>query len=165
MFVCFVPTDFLSLKGISQYQGHFLNKFLKYVLKNRIKISRKKSCRFKTWMDFVRQILMKLKTSSNEGLLMKVCSDSLMWLYKHCSGHYVTTQACTQISWSRVHLRWCGSLEDYTLWDCNSVISLEKFMPQSTLIVLVNSSSYFLFLHALYVHCMITIKFVCKLAL
>ena len=59
----------------------------------------KKSRRFKTWMEFVRQILMKLKTSSNEGLLMKVFSHSLMWLSKHCSGHYVTTQAYTLISW------------------------------------------------------------------
>ena len=70
-------------------------------------------------MEFVRQILMKLKTSSHEGLLMKVFSQSLMWLSKHCSGHYVTTQhaqACTLISWGCVHLRWCGSLEDYTLW-------------------------------------------------
>ena len=66
-------------------------------------------------MEFVRQILMKLKTSSNEGLLMKVFSHSLMWLSKHCSGHYVTTQACTLISWGCVHLRWCGSLEDDTL--------------------------------------------------
>ena len=40
-FFCFVPTYFLSLKGISQYQSHFLNKFLKYVLKDRIKIYRK----------------------------------------------------------------------------------------------------------------------------
>ena len=40
-FVCFVSTDFLSLKGISQYQSQFLNKFLKYVLKDRIKIYRK----------------------------------------------------------------------------------------------------------------------------
>ena len=78
----------------------------------------KKSCRFKTWIEFVRQILMKLKTSSNEGLLIKVFSYSLMWLSKHCSGHYVTTQACTLISWGCVHLRWCGSLEDYTLWCC-----------------------------------------------
>ena len=75
----------------------------------------KKSCRFTTWMEFVRQILMKLKTSSNEGFLMKVLSHSLMWLTKHCSGHYVTTQACTLISWGCVHLRWCGSLEDYML--------------------------------------------------
>ena len=66
-------------------------------------------------MEFVRQILMKLKTSSNESLLMKVFSHSLMWLSKHCSGHYVTTQACTLISWGCVHLRWCGLLEDYTL--------------------------------------------------
>ena len=66
-------------------------------------------------MEFVRQILMKLKTSSNEGLLMKVFSHSLMWLSKRCSGHYVTTQACTLISWGCVHLRWCGALEDYTL--------------------------------------------------
>ena len=66
-------------------------------------------------MEFVCQILMKLKTSSNECLLMKVFSHSLMWLSKHCSGHYVTTQACTLISWGCVHLRWCGSLEDYTL--------------------------------------------------
>ena len=66
-------------------------------------------------MEFVRQILMKLKTSSNEGLLMKVFSHSLMWLSKHCSGHYVTTQACTLISWGCVHLRWCGALENYTL--------------------------------------------------
>ena len=51
--------------------------------------------------------------SSNEGLLMKVFSHSLMWLSKHYSGHYVTTQTCTLISWSCVHLRWCGSLEDY----------------------------------------------------
>ena len=95
----------------------FLNKFLKYVLKDRIKIYRKKSYRFKTWMEFVRQILMKLKTSSNEGLLLiKVFSHSLMWLSKHCSGHYLTTQACTLISWGCVHLRWCGSLEDDTLW-------------------------------------------------
>ena len=35
---------------------------------------------FKTWMEFVRQILMKLKTSSNECLLMKVFIHSLMWL-------------------------------------------------------------------------------------
>ena len=68
-------------------------------------------------MEFVRQISVKLKTSSNEGFLMKVFSHSLMWLSKHYSGHYVTTQACTLISWSCVHLRWCGSLEDYTL--CN----------------------------------------------
>ena len=40
-FVCFVPTDFLSLKGISQYQSQLLNKFLKYVLKDRLKIYRK----------------------------------------------------------------------------------------------------------------------------
>ena len=116
IFVCFVPTDFRSLKGISQYQSHFLNKFLKYVLKDRINTQRNKSSRFKTWMEFVRQILMKLKTSSNEGLLMKVFSHSLMWLSKHCSGHYVTTQACTLISRGCVHLRWCGSLADYTLW-------------------------------------------------
>ena len=77
---------------------------------------KKKSCRFKTWMEFVSQILMKLKTSSSEGLLMKVFSHSLMWLSKHCSGHYVTTQACTLISWGCVHLRWCGALDDYTLW-------------------------------------------------
>ena len=38
-----------------------------------------------------------------------------MWLSKHCSGHYVTTQACTVISRGCVHLRWCGSLEDCTL--------------------------------------------------
>ena len=76
----------------------------------------KKSYRFKTSMDFVSQILIKLKTSSNEGLLMKVFSHSLMWLSKHCSGHYVTTQACTLISWGCLHLRWCGALEDYTLW-------------------------------------------------
>ena len=67
-------------------------------------------------MEFVRQILMKLKMSSNASLLMKVFSHSLMWLSKHCSGHYVTTQACTLISWGCVHLRWCGSLEDYTQW-------------------------------------------------
>ena len=42
-----------------------------------------------------------------------------MWLSKHCNGHYVTTQACTLISWGCAHLRWCGSLEDYTLWRCN----------------------------------------------
>ena len=47
----------------------------------------KKSCRFKTWMEIVRQTLMKLKTSSSEGLLMKVFSHSVMWLSKHCSGH------------------------------------------------------------------------------
>ena len=62
-----------------------LNKFLKYVVEDRIKIYRKKSCRLKIWMEFVRQISMKLKTSSNEGLLMKVVSHSLMWLSKHCS--------------------------------------------------------------------------------
>ena len=67
-------------------------------------------------MEFVCQILMKLETSSNEGLLMKVFSHSLMWWSKHCSGHYVTTQACTLISWGCVHLWWCGSLQDYTLW-------------------------------------------------
>ena len=77
----------------------------------------KKSCRFKTWTEFVSQILMKLKTSSNGGLLMKVFSHSLMWLSKHCCGHYVTTQACTLISWGCVHLRWCGALEDWTLWE------------------------------------------------
>ena len=66
-------------------------------------------------MESVRQIFMKLKASSNEGLLMKVFSHSLMWISKHCSGHYVTTQACTIISWGCVHLRWCGALEDYTL--------------------------------------------------
>ena len=71
-------------------------------------------------MEFVRQILMKLKTSSNEGLLMKVFSHSLMWLSKHCSGHYVTTQVCTLISWGCVHLRWCGALEDYTLCEMSS---------------------------------------------
>ena len=27
----------------------------------------------------------------------------------------MTIQACTLISWGCVHLRWCGSLEDYTL--------------------------------------------------
>ena len=96
-------------------QRPFLNRLLKYVLKDRIKIYRKKSCRLKTWMEFVRQIIMKLKTSSNEGLVMKVFSHSLMWLSKHCSGHYVTTQACTLISCGCVHLRWCDSLEDYTL--------------------------------------------------
>ena len=63
--------------------SQFLNKFLKYVFKDRIKIYRKKTCRFKTWMEFVRQILMKLKTSSNEGFLLKVFSHSLMWLSKH----------------------------------------------------------------------------------
>ena len=47
---------------------------------------------------------------------MKVFSHSLKSLSKHCSGHYVTTQACTLISWGCVHLRWCGSLDDYTLW-------------------------------------------------
>ena len=78
--------------------------------------STEKSCRFKTWMEFARQILMKLKTSSNEGLLIKVFSNSLMWLSKHCSGHCVTTQACTLIPWGYVHLRWCISLEDDTLW-------------------------------------------------
>ena len=67
-------------------------------------------------MEFVCQILMKLKTSSNGGLLMEIFSHSLMWLSKHCSGHYVTTQACTLISWGCVHLRWCGALEDWTLW-------------------------------------------------
>ena len=77
--------------------------------------STEKSCRFKTWMEFVRQILMKLKTASHEGLLMKVFSQSLMWLSKHCSGHYVITQACTLISWGCVYLWWCGSLEDYTI--------------------------------------------------
>ena len=41
--------------------------------------STEKTCRFKTWMEFVRQILMKLKMSSIEGLLMKVFSHSLMW--------------------------------------------------------------------------------------
>ena len=66
-------------------------------------------------MEFVCQILMKLKASSSEGLLMKVLSHSLMWLSKHCSGHYVTTQACTLISWGCVHLPWCGALDDYTL--------------------------------------------------
>ena len=94
----------------------FLNKSLEYFLKDRINIYRKKSRRFKTWMEFVRQILMKLETSSNEGLLMKVFSHSLMWLSKHCSDHYVTPQACTLISWGCVHLRWCGSLEDDTIW-------------------------------------------------
>ena len=75
----------------------------------------KKSCRFKTWMEFVCQILMKLKTSSTEDLLIKVFSHSLMWLNKHCGGHYVTTQAYTLISLGCVHLRWCDSLEGYTL--------------------------------------------------
>ena len=86
--------------------------------------STKKSCRFKTWMEFVRQILMKLKTSSNEGLLLKVFSHSLMWLSKHCSGHIVTTQACTLISRGCVHLRWCGSLEDDTLWGTNAATNI-----------------------------------------
>ena len=67
-------------------------------------------------LEFVRQILMKLKTSSNEGLLMKVFSHSLMWLSKHCSDHYVTSQACTLISWGCVHPWWCGSLEDDMIW-------------------------------------------------
>ena len=40
-FFCFAPLDFLSLKGISQYQSHFLDKFLKYVLKDRIEVYRK----------------------------------------------------------------------------------------------------------------------------
>ena len=70
-------------------------------------------------MEIVHQILMKLKTSSNEGFLMKVFSYSLMWLSKHCSSHYATTQTCTLISWGYVHLPWCGSLEDYTLCHWN----------------------------------------------
>ena len=100
----------------------FLNEFLNYVLEDRIKIDRKKSCRFKAWMEFVRPISMKLKTSSNEGLLLKVFSYSLMWLSKPCSGHYVTTQVCTLISWGFEHLRWCGSLEDCT--PCKNTVYL-----------------------------------------
>ena len=89
---------------------------------------RKKSCRFKTWMKFLHQILMKLKTSSNEGLLMKVLKNhSLMWLIKHCSGHYVTTQVCTLISWGCVHLRWCGSLEDNTLWSVAGCLEVKTY--------------------------------------
>ena len=115
IFICFVPTDFLSLKGISQCQGHFFKYISEICFEGENQNLQKKSCRIKTWMEFVRQILMKLKASSNEGLLMEVFSHSLMLLSKHFSGHYVTTQACTLISWGCVHLWWCGSLEDYTL--------------------------------------------------
>ena len=94
----------------------FLKQIFKICFEGQNQNLHKKSCRLKTWMEFVLQILMKLKTSSNEGLQMKVFSHSLMWLSKHCSGHYVTTQACTLNSWGCVHLWWCGLLEDYTLW-------------------------------------------------
>ena len=97
-----------------------------------------KSCRFSTWMEFVRQISMKLKTSSNEGLLMKVFSHSLMWLSKHCSGHSVTTQKCTLISWGCVHLRWCDSLEDYTLWPhCNLSERCHVYYKDTRLVLII----------------------------
>ena len=94
-FCLFVPTNFLSLKGISQYQIQALKIFLKYVLKNRIKIYRKYHVDLKLeWSLCVKY------QWSWKRLQMKVCSHSLMWLSKHCSGHYVTTQACTLIHWA-----------------------------------------------------------------
>ena len=55
IFVCFAPTDFLSLKGIYQYQSHFLDKFLKYVLKDRIEIYRKNHADLKLeWSLYVK---------------------------------------------------------------------------------------------------------------
>ena len=85
---------------------------------------------------------MKLKRSSNEGFLMKVFSHSLMWLSKHCSGHYVTTQACTIILWGCGHLRWCGALENYTLCMRNPqfYVSGKRFIRQT-----MTSDSYFWF--------------------
>ena len=60
-------------------------------------------------MEFVRQILMKLKMSYNEGLLMKVFSHSLMWLSKHCSGHYICDH-------SSMHTNLMGLCASAVMW-------------------------------------------------
>ena len=86
--------DFLSLLWSPSTNIKLFYFCQKYRLKDTRKIF-KNSCRFKTWMGFVGQILIKLGTSSIWGFLLLSVWYSLC---KHAGGHSVTAEACTPTS-------------------------------------------------------------------
>ena len=101
---------FLSLLWATSTNIYFL-------VKSTIWRTHKSPCRFKTWLGFVGQILIKLRTSS-------ICFSSVaVWcplrsnLCKHAGDHSVTTEACTS-----PHIT-CHGLCGIEVWKLIGVIS------------------------------------------
>ena len=61
--VCFVPRDFLPLQGGSSTNSIFFINFQNIILRTPPSLQ-KNPCRFKTGMEFLRQVSLKLKMSS-----------------------------------------------------------------------------------------------------
>ena len=91
-YVWFVPIRFPVFAVEPQYQYQIVLFLPKASFGRHTQNLKKNPCRFKTWMGFVGQILIKLGTSSIWGfLLLPVWCN----LCKHAGGHSVTTEACT----------------------------------------------------------------------
>ena len=89
--------DFLSLLWASSTDIYFINFCQKYPLKD-TKSSKKNPCRFKTWMGFVGQILIKLGTSFICGFLW-LPFDVLLAFVVWGSGNSLQLSALWKDSW------------------------------------------------------------------
>ena len=90
----FVPTSKYSIMCKTSFDEH--NQILP-----------KYPCRFKTWMEFVRWILIDLETSCTQGFLKLLLR--LPQLMPACNGHSMTNQAWTASEGSIVVLQPCES--------------------------------------------------------
>ena len=69
-----------------------------------------------TWMEFVRQILIRLKTSCVQVSSVIPLMFPGDWLMQTYCDHSVTTQACTLVEWNHVLLGSASSSRELTLW-------------------------------------------------
>ena len=132
-YVCFIPIILPPLLWGPQLQ-HRVFIYVKNIIWIQKQNHRKIPWRFKSWMGFVRQILINLETSAVLGFLqlslwcplMQTCWWSLSDqcnVHLHSDGHSVTTEACTLIE--KVCVVWrCGSsLDLFALCDAIAVIN------------------------------------------
>ena len=83
----------------SQCQHRFLLFMSKNHWKDTSNFFVKNPCRFKTWIGFIGQILIKLEMSLIRGFLQLPLSYPLgSNLCKHAGGHSVTTESCTSLA-------------------------------------------------------------------
>ena len=68
-YVCFIPSGLPVFDVEFQYQHRCVSFLCKFSFERDTQNLQKNSCRFKTWMGFVGQILIKLGTSSIWGFL------------------------------------------------------------------------------------------------
>ena len=68
-YVCFIPSGLPVFAVESQYQHRFFSFLCKLSFERHTQNLQKNSCRFKTWMGFVGQILIKLGMPSIGGFL------------------------------------------------------------------------------------------------